>query len=113
MWVEHEIYDSLINEFSEMISGNIPCMTLAVVLTITLIRVILSVIRFSHINSSGALPGIYSCFLGSENTDGSEEDRAIFRHVGLCQKHTFKGRNGRILQRLHPQHAGHHSICWY
>lgn len=112
MWVEHKIYDSLINEFSEMISGNIACMILAVVLTVMLIRVMLS-LHFSHIDSSGGIHGVYSCFLGSENTDGSKKDRAIFRHVGLCQKHPFEGRNCRVLQRLHPQHAGHHSVCWY
>ena len=112
MRVEHQLYDSLINEFSEVISGNFARMTLLVVLTIVLLRVTLSV-HCSPIDSPVGLHGLYSCLLGSENTDGSKEDRTVFRHVGLCQKHPFKGRNGCLLQRLHPQHARNHSVCWY
>lgn len=112
MWVVYQHYNSLINEFSEVILGNTARMTLVVVLTVMLLRMTLS-ICFSPIDSPVGLHGIYSCLLGSENTDGPKKDRTIFRHVGLCQKHPFEGRNGCLLQGLHPQHARNHSIRWY
>lgn len=82
-----------------------------VVLTVVLLRPILSV--HCSAGSPVGLHAVFSCLLGSENTDGSKEDRTILGHVGLCQKHPCKGRNGCLLQRLHPQHVGNHSICWH
>lgn len=50
---------------------------------------------------------------GVEDPSDTEEDRAVLRNVWLCQEDPQEGGSEGILQGLHPQYSGHHSLCWH
>lgn len=50
---------------------------------------------------------------GVEDPSDTEEDRAVLRNVWLCQEDPPEGGSEGILQGLHPQYSGHHSLCWH
>lgn len=65
---------------------------------------------FCHL--SGGLTSL-PVLSGPEDTVSPEEDGPVLGHLGLCQTCLPEGGCDCFLQGLHPQHAGHHPLCWH
>lgn len=63
---------------------------------------------FCHGNEKSNLSMLFRS--GSQNPSGAEKDGPVQGHLRLRQTHPEGRGSVRVLQRLRPQHAGHHPV---